>query len=160
MRRDASEALLKVRYSYTSQVFEREETSFVCLSLLLFTTASLLVALLHRQLRQQHSISSGIADGPILPGLLASVTNHPLPLEPVFRSKTQNGIDADSSVASSSSDPVEVEAPASNPELSGKRRPAPSGTNSAVQDLLDRGGLRVLCRSRAQVEAASAVPWL
>ena len=126
----------------------------------MFTTASLLVALLHGQLRQQHSISSGIAGGPILPGLLASVTNYPLPLEPVSRSKTQSRIDKDSLVAFSSSDPVEAEAPASNPELSGKKRPAPSGTNNAVQDLLDRGGLRVLCRSRAQVEAASAVPWL
>ena len=140
VRRSASEALLEVR---------RKKASINAISphsQALSPTA---------QLRRQHLIGSGVAEGPVLPGLLASASEHPVPSRPLT-SSLDSGKRHLSAASSSTSSPVEGAAPHSP---SGKRRSALS-VSTGAQDILDRGGLRVLCRSRAQVEAASAVPWL
>ncbi|GAX79879.1 hypothetical protein CEUSTIGMA_g7319.t1 [Chlamydomonas eustigma] len=96
-------------------------------------------------IRQAHLRAESLSKSEILPGLMAAAARLPVPSH-----IAGPGLTDDSS-------PCEVEtAPGSKARstTSGSRRAPGSDALKAAS------GLRVLCRSRAQVEAACAVPWL
>jgi hypothetical protein len=97
-------------------------------------------------IRQAHNRADALSQSEILPSLLAAAAGLPLPAHAIRPGLTGHIPDLDEAEAAPS--------PRSRSTSSGSRR-APGSDALAAS-----AGLRVLCRSRAQVEAACAVPWL
>ena len=127
------------------------------------------------KVRQRHSIANGLATGPMLPSMLAEAASRPLavpevevaaagPSSPTLEGRaatdvsgaSASGADAVGSLQNSTS----AEAPLEAEHRAGRRSPSSGAVPSAAALALADGGIRVLCRSRAQVEAACEVPWL
>ena len=109
------------------------------------------------QLRQQHSTASGLQIGhQVVKMLLEEVASRPV--DPQQQTSIQPSRGTSSELVGDSEASSTDVSEASN--LTRSKGVGSASSASCAAEIIQNGGLRVLCRTRAQVEAACSVNWL